>query len=186
MTKGKYAAKAKNRLANLDNRLLQEKLTEVEELNQEIQRLKAALDSERRDRGRLVIERAHELSASSIENIRTEADVVLEAAESRSREAALRLVGYFKIQDNFPAVFIKEVLPALIPSGELNAFVEEMLADAVTAPSVRYTRRHAAQNIRRQLAREHGPEGAKQMLVGYMKTRHIDEDRGAADVEEAV
>ncbi|MFC9765243.1 hypothetical protein [Rhodococcus jostii] len=180
MTKGKYAAKAKNRLANLDNEILQEKLAEITGLHSTITGLEQALDAERRDRGRLVIERADELSRSMLEEVRAQAQRQRDADYVARREVAAELAAYFSLLDNYPPLFFNEILPRLLRPEDRNRFVDEILTTA-EHPSTRNARRHGADNIRRMTATAIKGD----VKDGLLKTLIVDKMSAGSDVEES-
>lgn len=163
MTRGKYAAKAKNRLANLDNEILQEKLTEIVELKAEISSLNQALSAERAERGRLVLERAEELSRQQIDLVRREAREQIDAGWVARREVAQELGDYFLFKNEFPPLFWTKVLPRLLPTKEMNAFTDKLLDDA-GKPSGRHVRRHGGENIRRASSRAFSNNRTDQLI----------------------
>src|ERR1700694_768726 len=67
MTRGRYAARAANREARLDNDVIREKVNEVAALKAKVADLEAMLAVERQDRDALVVRRADELSAEQIQ-----------------------------------------------------------------------------------------------------------------------
>ncbi|MFC9768615.1 hypothetical protein [Rhodococcus jostii] len=151
MTKGKYAAKAKNRLANLDNEILQEKLAEITGLQSTITGLEHTLDAERRDRGRLVIERADELSRSMIDDIRRRAQQEREEDYRAHREVVQELANHFSHRDNYPPLFFTKIIPRLLRPEDRNEFVDRQLTTR-ESPSTRESRRHGANNVRRHIS----------------------------------
>lgn len=115
MTRGKYGAKAANRLAAFDNELLTEKTAEVAQLQQQLATLRAELAAERADRGALVIARADELAAQQIAAIRTQTNEQLAAHTAAAHQAADLLTTYFHRQHKYPYDYMPKILPLLIP-----------------------------------------------------------------------
>src|SRR5262249_34097454 len=69
MTRGKYATRAANRLAELDNDLFTQKCEEVERLTARVAELETQLTTEKRRRDALIIQHADELAAKEIATI---------------------------------------------------------------------------------------------------------------------
>lgn len=83
MTKGKYAAKAKNRLANLDNEILQEVVAERDALKAELNKMTMDLNSVRRDINAQAMHKGAELAAADVNRISSE---LAEAKEFHASE----------------------------------------------------------------------------------------------------
>lgn len=158
MTKGKYAARAANREAARDNELIAAQLDQIAALKQEIAGLRAELHDERAERGRIVIERAEELSATTIAEIRDEAMGERKLFWESNRKIAEWLLTYFHNNDNYPVAFIGEIMPHLVPdTAERNKMVNVIFAeyerenphDDGRPADNRYLRRQSANNIKR-------------------------------------
>ncbi|MET8648501.1 hypothetical protein [Nocardia aurea] len=72
MTKGKYAAKAKNRLANLDNEILQEVVAERDSLKHDLDQTRQEIAELTRDVHSTVMRKAGELAAEELDRLRTQ------------------------------------------------------------------------------------------------------------------
>lgn len=72
MTKGKYAAKAKNRLANLDNEILQDVIAQRDALKVERDNLSAQLEGASRDLVAKAMRKAEELSRQEVARLEAE------------------------------------------------------------------------------------------------------------------
>ena len=94
MTRGKYAARAANREARLDNELIAEKVNQVAVLKAEIGRLETTLADERRDRSAEVVRRADELSAEEIRLVKDSAAQAAARHEQICRDTALWIAEY--------------------------------------------------------------------------------------------
>jgi len=131
MAKGKYAAKAANRLAELDNELLQQKCKEVTALTTELQNVRRELETERRDRSQLVLQRSDELSAKVLEQQREKAAVAAAEHKEVLRLVADYLVMMYRDRDgkvSYPNGFVRDLLPLLLPDNrERSEFIDNML-----------------------------------------------------------
>lgn len=138
MTKGKYAAKAANRLAELDNELLQQKCSEVLQLRATLDQVRKELADERRDRGSMVLKRAEELAADQVSMARNQLAVVEDSRKDTLLMIANYLVKWFR-QDSpgrgettYPNWFINELLPILIDDvNHRSAFLNDIIIDRI-------------------------------------------------------
>lgn len=157
MAKGKYAARAANRLVQTDNELLKEKIAEciqlksdLKEAQRELEVLQTSLSSE-------IIRRSDELSYARIREIETACTEKVVAAENKwfanGRQAASRLWDYFVGLDRegtVPRFFVTDIVPMLVPDNELNEFINSRLDDGLpNRKANRYARRHGMENIKR-------------------------------------
>ena len=76
MTRGKYAAKAANRLARLDDELFEELRQRVRHLETELASARLQLEIEKRDRDALVLEHAEKLAQESFADIRQQLEAI--------------------------------------------------------------------------------------------------------------
>lgn len=115
MTRGKYAAKAANRLADLDNQLVQEKVGEVAQLKAQIAELQSLLDGERLSRQAMIIDRGNELSAQQIAAVRQRLDESVAHHAETLRDVATH-IGELFLQRGYASVdYITKILPELLP-----------------------------------------------------------------------
>lgn len=160
MAKGKYAARAANRLVQTDNELLQQKIAECEELKRELAQVKSELHQAQTVVGTAVTRRAEELSSTLITKIEaTCADRIAEAESSWYRDGrriASRMWDYFigpNKDGQLPRFFVTDIIPMLLPDDEVNDFVNSRLDEAPIDQDVkksnRMARRHALKNIQR-------------------------------------
>jgi hypothetical protein len=113
MTKGKYAARAANRLAALDNTLLRDKSAEVDRLTTRVAELDGQLAAERRDRDAIVLDRAQALSAEEIAAAYTEIRELKAAQQQLNHRTAEWIARYIHEllarvgpdEDIFPSVY---------------------------------------------------------------------------------
>lgn len=133
MPKGKYAAKSANRLADLDNQLLQEKIAEIFTLRKQLDQLAAELAAERKERGAIVLKRSQELAEQRV----LEARRGLAEVESARKDVLMMIADYlvdmFKKAGKpgeevwYPSGFV-DLLPVLIPdSRDRSSFLNNML-----------------------------------------------------------
>lgn len=120
MAKGKYGARATNRLASLDNTLLQDKCAEIVDLKGQIAERDQQLRDEKRDRDALIIRRSDERAAELIQQTTKEsADRVRTLLANNEKAAILLLNKAFRNQ--IPDVFIDDVLPMLVPDQRVRS-----------------------------------------------------------------
>lgn len=162
MTKGKYAARAANREARLDNELLVEKMAEIARLKRALANTERLLADERRDRGAIITARADELSAEQIKRVQDEAAAAATEHAADNEQTALLLAQWLQDTD-------LNVMP-----GELDGVFTRLVGAARTgeflsAHNPRYGtrrfRRLSASDVRRinarlttDLARDGWPE----------------------------
>lgn len=131
MARGRYAAKAANRIANLDNEVLQEKVAEIATLKSQLRALAAELALERKQRGALVLKRANELSEETVRAARQEVADIESARHDTLRMIADYLVVLFKTSKkgeevSYPNGFF-DLLPILITdTKERSAFIDNL------------------------------------------------------------
>ncbi len=130
MTRGKYAARAANREARLDNELIAEKVNQVAALKATIAGLETTLARERKDRGAEVIRRTDDLAAAEIAKARQQAARDEEKRLSQMRTAAANLEKHFQRTNSFPPFWFTEILPVLLPNmtaTEHSDYIERLL-----------------------------------------------------------
>lgn len=112
MAKGKYAAKAANRLAQTDNELLKEALAEAKRLKHRLKSVTDELEAERRDRNALILSRAHELSEQMILEHKSELE---EYRASQERDGFLLAKAIATApRQKFMDAFLEHILPLLV------------------------------------------------------------------------
>lgn len=116
MSRGKYAARAANRLVAFDNELLKEKCAQVDRLRADIFAVEQQLKEERRQRDAIVLKRANELSQQQIAGIRQAAEAHMIAYTADIRHAVDLLTKDFARTRSTPRCWVNEVLPLLIPN----------------------------------------------------------------------
>lgn len=161
MAKGKYAARAANRLVQTDNELLREKVAECEALKRELASVKGELHQALTANASAVTRRAEELSARLIADIESSSAARIASAESnwhsRGRQIAGRMWDYFigpNKDGHLPRFFVTDIVPMLLPENEVNDFVNSRLderpeVDDKVTKTNRMARRHALKNIKR-------------------------------------
>jgi hypothetical protein len=175
MTRGKYAARAANRLAELDNQLVRDKITEVEQLTSRVTELEAQLQAEKRDRESITLQRAEQLAAEHVQDARQETQALRENYQRNTRSWIKRLTAYFYAERVFPG-FWDEILAEMMPDElERSAFIEETWGPDY--PTNRELRRHSAQAITRGKAMSVSTDDH----IQRMKDRARDRAQFAAD-----
>ncbi|OBB15082.1 hypothetical protein A5761_15195 [Mycolicibacterium setense] len=157
MVKGKYAAKAANRLVQTDNELLIEKTAECERLAAELNAVKQQLDRARRESSSLVLERASELSHEQIASARLKAEERVAQVEAKQAEDGMFCAKWlWKLfvgttgKGTIPRYFVTDIVPLLITDDDVaTAFINERLDGADNHTSNRHVRRHGLKNIQR-------------------------------------
>lgn len=114
MSKGKYAARAANRLATLDNDLLRDKTAEVEQLKARVAELETQLRGEKHDRDSTILRRANELAADQVRAANEKTRELAESQLERDAETAHQI-----------AVLVRWVNENTTP----NHLTDEQLAD---------------------------------------------------------
>lgn len=94
MAKGKYGARAVNRLADLDESLLRDKCAEAERLSARVTELESRLNDERRERSAMVLARAHELSQELVSAARHDVAAEVAAHEQTRQRVAEWVVNW--------------------------------------------------------------------------------------------
>lgn len=166
MARGKYSAKAANRLARLDNDLLQEKLAEIDSLKRQLAISDAARNSERAERDAIITSRADALSQRLVASARADALRVQEETETEKRALADWLVAYFNdIQKRNPDV---RVIPLDI--------AERIAALVGAADTGEYVARIAGM----QTSRKHRRRSSHDITADAVDNRRADWARGTA------
>lgn len=101
--KGKYAAQAKNRLANLDNELLQEVVAERDTVRSERDRLAQELKELQRDLHAKAMAEAGRMARAEIERLKAEAAELRAAIPAREEELFRGLFRLYRKHDHIPA-----------------------------------------------------------------------------------
>lgn len=114
--KGKYAAKAANRAAALDNSVIAELRADLAAAKDEIQTLKTKLAASEQEVSSRIIERADQLAADMVASANRRADDFIAERQDQLHWVAEKLTAYFSAQKVYPNVYIQDVLPALIPN----------------------------------------------------------------------
>ncbi|MGV7669103.1 hypothetical protein PJN91_17170 [Mycobacterium kansasii] len=154
MAKGKYSARAANRLVQSDNALLQSKIEECERLKTEVSAIKSELHALQRSRSAEITRRAEDLSRACIDAERsrsanTLADTRARYAES-GRYIANKLWDYFVGTDGeglLPRFFLSDVLPRLLGEDEVNELISSRLAGVPGCSVSRDGRRNGLKNF---------------------------------------
>lgn len=154
MAKGKYSARAANRLAQNDNALLQSKIEECERLEAEVSATKAELRALQATRSAEITRRAEDLARDRIDAERSKSANALADARARyadsGRYIANKLWDYFVGTDGeglLPRFFISDVLPRLLGDDEVNELISSRLADAPGCGVSRDGRRNGLKNF---------------------------------------
>lgn len=158
VAKGKYGARAANRLVQTDNELLKERIAECDRLksqlaeaNQEIHKLRTAAGSE-------AIRRANDIAADQVAHVRAECARQIEATETTFyqhgryvAELMWRLFVGPERTGTLPRSFVTEAIPRLLPDDEVNEFINSRLDEGMNkGVSNRRVRRHGIENIQRR------------------------------------
>lgn len=157
MAKGKYAARAANRLVQTDNELLIEKSAECDQLRAHVARLKHELDNARKALSSDTATRAEKLAADRVSSVRSDAERRIADAEQKwfrdGRTVADKLWDYFASLGGdgcIPRFFVTDLVPLLIPADEVNDFINSRLDKGIPGRQAnREARRHAIRNISR-------------------------------------
>jgi hypothetical protein len=187
MTRGRYAARAANRLAALDNDLLRDKAVEVEHLTARIADLEAELAAEKRDRDALILARAGELSAQQIAAAHTELHQLKTAHQEFNRETATWFAKYINglIQENpdghiFPMPdgdLDYEVMLHRLVGQEIGEYVALILGDYNPRFTTREYRRMRRKDpvAYREIAGFNDRDRKRDILTGIRQKTHGEE-----------
>lgn len=96
MTKGKYAAKAKNRLANLDNEILQQVVAERDALRRERDELARRIEEGERSTNAIAMRKASDLAGEEIQRL---TDELVEAKAFHASELERLCLEVFRLFD---------------------------------------------------------------------------------------
>ncbi|MDO3096801.1 hypothetical protein [Mycobacteroides abscessus] len=159
MAKGKYGARAANRIVQTDNDLLKEKVAECEALKAELNSVKQRLNLSETATSAEVTRRAEKAAAGLVNAMKIELSDKLEADNAErlraSRLVAGRLWDYFVGTDgsgSIPQFFITDIIPLLLPMDrDANEFMGEKLDDF---GGNRNARRRGMKNIRSHSSRD--------------------------------
>lgn len=116
MTRGKCAAKAANRLAAFDNKLLVQKQEEVAALKDRMAELESQLQAEKRDRGAVILAEAQKLSEQQVAAAKAEVEEVIQSTAAAKYRVAEWLADYF---NDLQGIFLEETgkqLPVVPPN----------------------------------------------------------------------
>lgn len=182
MTRGKYATKSANRMANLDNELLQQSRAEVAALKSRVAELETQLTEERRQRGSLIVAHADELSAKIISRIKMECSDEVDRAHASLREVAVILESHLGGTEGQPDHvppnwYLSDIQPLLIPdANERNRHMENTDRRIGAQLPPRHVRRHGAQRIQRSDKKRAAYDRLVDRLVGdqYDKNQSIE------------
>ncbi|QZT61293.1 hypothetical protein [Mycolicibacterium austroafricanum] len=158
MAKGKYSAKAANRLAQTDNELLIAERAKVTQLQKQLRELESALEKERRDRAAVIEERAHELSSVTVERIRQESAEAEEKRVAFNNYVAQWLVDYFKrMEEEHPDIGVVplssiDLIAELVGNEQVGEYTSDLLKQSNPTWSNRHHRRLTGKKIRRNQA----------------------------------
>lgn len=119
--KGKYAAKAANRAAALDNSVIAELRADLAAAKDQIQTLKTKLAASEQEVSSRIIERADQLAADMVASANRRADDFIAERRDQLHWVAEKLTAYFSAQKVYPNVYIQDVLPALIPDTKMRS-----------------------------------------------------------------
>ena len=167
MSRGKYAARAANRLVQTDNELLREKCAEVERLKQELQAANQALTNERNNRGAMAIARADELSRDAIAAV--EQKMADEDAEHRQANEWVAecltnfLQGLAELHQDkgFYPRDLADVLTRLVGSEKAGGLACRVLETYDPKFGTRVHRRTTAKDLKSRMADAKRPDWAK-------------------------
>jgi hypothetical protein len=141
MTKGKYAARAANREARLDNELIAEKVEQIAALEAQVQTLERQLADERRERGVLVIHRADDLSGEQVRAANEKIAELRRAQAERDHEMADQFAEIFAVfmatggpEVQIPMVQIEHLFVRLVGQEAYGAY-EARLREALQVDS---------------------------------------------------
>ncbi|SLD50605.1 Uncharacterised protein [Mycobacteroides abscessus subsp. bolletii] len=132
MSRGKYGAKAANRLAELDSEIVRGLRSEIDGLKRRNAELEAVLADQAVRTGSEVIARADELAAELVKQAHAAADQVRQSCEQRLRETADWLLQYtVAIEKANPEVKvvpedIDKVLARLIGPANVGRYLAKM------------------------------------------------------------
>lgn len=193
--RGKYATKAANRLAEVDNTLLREQLDKIAALEAELARVNLELTHCKTTVSSQVIREAARQSRKRIAEIESEYALRIAAIESKRDENGLccadQLWRYFTTTGNktIPQFIVGDLIPRLVPRADLNDFINSHLEEAGEAPATRRGRRHAAENIRRAIHRDANddrdvvPKTAMAAVLGDEKAQNVIRSSVGRDAE---
>ncbi|MET8648502.1 hypothetical protein [Nocardia aurea] len=183
MTRGKYAAKASNRLANLDNELLQRTIAERDALKAERDHLARQVHDLTRDSEALAMRRAGELAGVELTRLREEIAEENRQRPLRDEEQFRALCRIFKKYEKVPGKDLPEIAEIFGCGKIAGAIFEEEIFDGIEGRGSRFQRRHSAKTYR-IIEEIRASEGERQArLVKQMKARLAEK---AGDVEGAV
>jgi hypothetical protein len=94
MTRGKYGARAANRLVRTDNELLQDRLAEIADLKRQVADRDALIRREQVERDTYIIARGNELSRQLVASATADATKAQEQCDAVKEELAEWLVGH--------------------------------------------------------------------------------------------
>ncbi|WP_064078350.1 hypothetical protein [Prescottella equi] len=147
--KGKYAAKAKNRLANLDNEILQEVVAERDILKMERDALARELSEVERDVNARAMRKAGELASAEVESLQEGISSVRAAAKNERDGAAKEVfatLGRHGIDPGKIPGFAVELAVAL----KFDGHIVDLLAEvAPNSRQLRKTRRASNARVAR-------------------------------------
>jgi hypothetical protein len=182
MTRGKYAAKAANRLAQLDNELLQEKIVEVADLKDQLAAARQQLVEEHTARDRLVLHRADELSQELLDRAHAEAKSAQDELEDVRHYVAEWVSNYvatlgranpdmklFEIDTTTGELGVNEFLHSLVGQN-IGVYMKDMMGEHDVKFTTRRYRR-ATKNVFKKENSDRSPERSKTAIVGMMKTK---------------
>ena len=174
MAKGKYAAKAVNKAAAVDNEVIAELRDRVAKLEESNRQLNHQLDIVERPQKAEILERAEELAAARLDLLSQQHESEVAALKSRLMAAAEELVHWWRSGAQFDNVasFTEVLMPLLVA----DSIVREKMVDSAFDESSgvngigwrragnRYTRRNGGRNISRASRQNAAADGGDRLL----------------------
>lgn len=158
MAKGKYGARAANRLAQLDEELIADERNKIKELEREVAELTKTLKGERRQRSVLADKRSQELAASIVDSVRAEAARTEADRVAFNHYVAKWLVDYFvQMEEEHPGIGVVpmasiDLITKLVGNDEVGQYISELLSHTSPEWANRHHRRFTGKQLRRNQA----------------------------------
>lgn len=192
MARGKYGARAANRLAQTDNELLVATAAERDELKLKVASLTQELADAKASLSGAVIDEADKMSRKLIARARAECDARVADIESeRDRNGiyvADKLWSYFAGMGGdgvFPRFFVEDLVPRLVPDANVNDFINARLAVAGCGAS-REARRHGMANIKRSARAEDSNDRSRDSATALVTRAALGDSEARRRIDAAI
>lgn len=171
MSKGKYAAKAANRAAALDNDIIVRQRHEIEALKQELKLTRQRARENEVSMQSELLHKAEKLAEEQIQLARDDAKRQSDTYRKNMRIVAEKVSEAFVKADAWPLVWIDTCLPLLLDSREQSELIARFIGK-----NDRWERRHSSEALRRGRAKK----SASDNIVNMMQNPMTQNDRNIA------